>query len=342
MGFFTTFWSWLNGQLAAYIGTNTARLATVLEPAVISTATIYVMGWGYLQMTGKLDEPVLAGLKRLLTIAVVLGVGLHLWLYNSVIVDTFYKAPAELAAAVVGAADPVATIDAIWTSGGAVAGILWSKAGIMTGDLGFYLAGAVVWLLIGMLCVYAMFLIALANIALAVLLALGPLFISLVLFDSTRRYFAAWLGQLANYAFITVLTVMLAALLLQIVNSYAAQTAARGAAILTVDALNMVLIAALVFLVLRQVMPIAASLAGGASLTTLNVLSRGIAWSSHHAAKVATPAVANLAPRVVRTLARVVRGPVARVLTVTRQIQPVVVDRDGVDALSSKWRDQRN
>ena len=27
MGFFATFWVWLNGQLARYIGNNTARLA---------------------------------------------------------------------------------------------------------------------------------------------------------------------------------------------------------------------------------------------------------------------------------------------------------------------------
>ena len=43
-----------------------------------------------------------------------------------------------------------------------------------------------------------------------------------------QRFFAAWIAQLANYALITVLTVMVAALLLQIVQSYAAQTAARG------------------------------------------------------------------------------------------------------------------
>ncbi len=79
-----------------------------------------------------------------------------------------------------------------------------------------------------------------------------------------KRFFSAWIAQLANYALITVLTVMVSALLLQIVQSYATQTAARGAAILTVDALNMMLIAVLVFLVLRQVMPIAAALAGGA------------------------------------------------------------------------------
>ena len=52
---------------------------------------------------------------------------------------------------------------------------------------------------------------------LAVLLALGPLFVALLLFDGTRRFFEAWLAQLANYALITILTVLVAALLLQIV-----------------------------------------------------------------------------------------------------------------------------
>jgi type IV secretion system protein VirB6 len=268
MGFFATFWSWLNGQLAAYIGDNTSRLAAALEPAVVTLATIYVMAWGYLHLTGKITEPFEAGLKRVALIALILGAGLRLWLYNTVIVDTFYTAPAQLAAAVVGANDPVGTIDAIWDSGGAVAGNLWQKGGLLSGDFGFYLAGAVVWCLIGVLCVYAMFLIALSSIALAVLLALGPLFIALLFFDATRRFFTAWIAQLANYALITILTVMVAALLLKIVQSYAAQTAARGAAILTVDALNMMLIALLVLLVLRQVMPIASGLAGGGSLSS--------------------------------------------------------------------------
>src|SRR5215475_9418801 len=122
MGFFQTFWTWLNGQLTSYIGATTAKLASVLEPAVVTFATVYVMVWGYLQMTGKIDEPIVTGLKRFITLTVVLGVALHLWLYNSLIVDTFYQAPAQLAAALAGAPDPVNTIDAIWSNGGAVAG----------------------------------------------------------------------------------------------------------------------------------------------------------------------------------------------------------------------------
>jgi type IV secretion system protein VirB6 len=281
MGFFATFWSWLNGQLATYIGDNTARLASVLEPTVVTLAIIYVMAWGYLHLMGKIDEPVITGLKRICMVALILGVGLRLWLYNTVIVDTFYNAPAQLAAAMVGSSDPVSTIDTIWESGGAVGDSLWNKAASPLSGVGFYIAGAIVYCLMALLCVYAMFLIALSSIALAVLLALGPLFVALLLFDATRRLFVAWIAQLTNYALITVLTVMVAALLLRIVQSYAAQTAARGTDIVVVDALHMVLVAVLVFLILRQVMPIAAGLAGGVSLNSFGLVSRSISAGLH-------------------------------------------------------------
>jgi type IV secretion system protein VirB6 len=303
MGFFATFWSWLNSQLATYIGNNTARLAGVLEPTIVTLAVLYVMVWGYLQLTGQIEEPLVTGVKRIVTLAVVLGVTLNLWLYNSVIVDTFYTAPAQLAAAVVGAGDPVGTIDAIWESGGTVAGNLWTKGHVYDGSVGFVIAGAFVWCLMGLLCVYAMFLIALSNIALAVLLALGPLFIAMLFFDSSRRLFSAWIAQLANYALVTILTVMVAALLLQVVQSYAAQTAARGSAILTVDALHMMLIAGLVLLILRQVMPIASSVAGGGALSSFGILSRTLASNWRRGSAVAGSAAAYAAPWVLKTVA---------------------------------------
>ena len=134
------------------------------------------------------------------------------------------------------------------------------------------------WLLIGLLCVYTMFLIALSNVALSVLLALGPAFIVMLLFEGTRRFFLAWISQLLNYALVTILTVLMAALLLRIVQSYAAQTAARGAAILTVDALNMLLVSALVLLFMRQLMPIAAGASGGVALNSFGAVSRLVGW----------------------------------------------------------------
>jgi len=301
MGFFATFWTWLNGQLATYIGDNTARLAAVLEPAIVTLATVYVMAWGYLHLTGKIDEPILTGLKRICLIALILGVGLHLWWYNTLIVDTFYNAPAQLAAAMIGGGDAVTTIDTIWAHGGIVASNLWDKGGWSPGGWGFDVAGIVVYCLIGVLCVYAMFLIALSSIALAVLLALGPLFIALLFFESTKRLFVAWIAQLTNYALITVLTVMVAALLLQIVQSYATQTEALGSAILTVDVLNMLLMAVLVFLVLRQVMPIASGLAGGISLNSFGLGHRSVGEGMRALGRLGSPAAKWSAPLVAKT-----------------------------------------
>jgi len=343
MGFFATFWGWLNGQTATYIGENTARLAAVLEPAVVTLATIYVMAWGYLHLTGRIEEPLVTGLKRIALLAFILGVGLRLWLYNTVIVDTFYNAPAQLAAAVIGAGDPIGTLDAIWDQGGAVAGNLWVKGSVMNSDIGFYLAGAVVWSLVGALCAYAMFLIALSSIALAVLLALGPLFVVSLLFDATRRFFAAWMAQLANYALITILTVMVAALLLKVVQSYASQTLARGAGIVTVDALNMVLVAALVFLILRQVMPIASGLAGGLSLSSLSFVSRTLASAYRTGGAVLTPAAAYAAPLLASTLGRAARATGHSVrAAATHSGRFVHRGADaGIDALAQGWRKYR-
>jgi type IV secretion system protein VirB6 len=254
-----------------------------------------------------------------------------------VIVDTFYNAPAQLAAAVVGSTDPVATIDAIWERGGSVAGFLWDKSVPIFSDIGFKLAGAIVWCLIGLLCVYAMFLIALSNIALAVLLALGPLFIALWLFEATRRLCVAWLAQLTNYALITVLTVMVAALLLQAVRSYAVQTAALGAAMLTVDALNMALIAVLAFLVLRQVMPIASGLAGGVSLDSFGLGRRmaGGLRGLRDPAKVALKPIAGLALHGARSGWKAVHSTGVSFQDVPAKDVPRVL------ALGSRWRDRR-
>jgi type IV secretion system protein VirB6 len=274
MEFFETFWAWLNGELASYVGANTARVAAILEPVVVTLGTIYVMIWGYLQLTGRIEEPFVAGVKRLVTLAVVFGVSLHLWLYNTLLVDTFYNAPTEFAAAVVGASDPVKTIDAIWKAGGAVADQLFRDG--VPWHFGYILAALAVWIIIGLLCVYTMFLLALSSVALSVLLALGPFFVTFLLFDATRRFFEAWLAQLANYALITILTVMVAALMLHLVETYAQQTEALGIGIQTVDAINMLLATVLVFLFLRQVMPIAAGLAGAVALNSLGAVGRAI------------------------------------------------------------------
>lgn len=285
MGFFAEFSAWLNALLATYIGDNTARVAAVLEPAVITLGTIYVMVWGYLQLTGKIEEPFVAGVKRIVMLALILGVALRLWLYNSLIVDTFFEAPGDLAAGVIGAYDSVTVVDRIIFAGDEAGGLLIQKGGVFDGDFSYYVAGFAVYLIVGLTAIYTIFLLALSRIALSVLLALGPLFIALLFFETTKRFFESWIAQMANYAFITILTVLVAALMMTLVSTAAEQAASAGGGIEIAHAVRVCMAAGLTFLVMRQVMPMAAGLASGLALSTFGAVSAALAWGFGGAAR---------------------------------------------------------
>jgi type IV secretion system protein VirB6 len=285
MGFFAEFSAWLNAILTTYIGDNAARVATTLEPAIVTLATIYVMVWGYLHLSGQIEEPFVTGIKRIVALAVILGAALHLWLYNTLIVDTFFSAPTALAANVIGAYDPVTIVDQIINSGADTAEALLQKGGILNGNFSFYLAGIGVYIIVALTAIYTIFLLSLSRIALSVLLALGPLFMALLLFDSSKRFFEAWLAQLANYALITILTVLVAALMLALVGTAAAQAASTGGGIQIAQAVRVCMAAGLTFLVMRQVMPMAAGLASGLALSTFGAMSAAMGWAFGGAAR---------------------------------------------------------
>jgi type IV secretion system protein VirB6 len=273
MGFFAEFNTWLNALLNDYIQQYTAQMATLLEPAIVTLGTLYVLIWGFLHIAGRIEEPVLEGLKRIAILAAVFGVSLDLWLYNSVIVETFYRAPAALAGNLVGATDFVTIVDTILFRGDDVATALLAKAGVFHGNFSFYFAAIAVYVVIVLTAVYTMFLLTLSRIALSVLLAIGPLIIPLFLFSSTRRLVEAWLAQLATYAFVAVLAGLVAALMMHLIDQSAAQAEAAGGGIQIAQAVRVCIAAGFTFLVMRQVLPMAGGLASGVALSTFGIVS---------------------------------------------------------------------
>jgi type IV secretion system protein VirB6 len=289
MGFFAEFNLWLEAVLRTFISNNTAAMATILEPVIVTLGVLYVIVWGYLQLVGKVEEPFLTGVRRMLTLAVLLGVSLQGWLYNDVIVDTMFRAPAQLAASVLangGPTPPVAPeavsndtvtiIDEIFFDGDDAASLLLNKGEIFGKDIVFYFAGAAVYLAVGLTAIYTMFLLALSKIALSVLLAMGPIFVALLFFESTKRYFESWIAQLSNYAFLTILAVLVASLMLQVISTAAQAAVAAGQAIQIAHALKVCAAAVLTFLILRQVPAMAQGLASGMALSSLGTLSTAL------------------------------------------------------------------
>jgi type IV secretion system protein VirB6 len=272
MGFFAEFNAWLEALLRTFIADKTALIAQLLEPVIVTMGVLYVVLWGYLQIMGRVEEPFMVGVRRLLTLALILGVSLHLWAYNEVIVGFFFEAPQGLAAQMIGGTEmpeTVGIIDEIFFDGDDAASLLLTKGEIFNRNIIYYAAAGAVYLFVGATAVYTMFLLALSRIALCVLIALGPAFIALLFFETTKRFFEAWLAQLSNYAFLTILAVLVAALMLHVIATAAQQAVAAGPDIQIAHALRLCVAAALTLLIMWQAPSMAQGLASGVALSSL-------------------------------------------------------------------------
>ena len=276
MGFFAEFNGWLTTLLDTYIHQYTAQMAALLEPAIVTLGTLYVLVWGFLHIAGRIEEPILEGLKRIAILSLVFGLGLDLWLYDTVIVETFYRAPAALAGNLVGSTNFVTIVDTILFRGDDIASALLAKAGVFHGNFSFYFAAVAVYVVVVITAVYTMFLLTLSRIALSVLLAIGPLIIPLFLFQTTRRFVEAWFAQLATYAFVAVLAGLVAALMMHLIDQAAAQAEATGGNIQIAQAVRVCIAAGFTFLVMRQVLPMASGLASGVALSTFGIVSAAL------------------------------------------------------------------
>jgi type IV secretion system protein VirB6 len=276
VGFFAEFNGWLTTLLDTYIHQYTAQMAALLEPAIVTLGTLYVLVWGFLHIAGRIEEPILEGLKRIAILSLVFGLGLDLWLYDTVIVETFYRAPAALAGNLVGSTNFVTIVDTILFRGDDIATALLAKAGVFHGNFSFYFAAVAVYVVVVITAVYTMFLLTLSRIALSVLLAIGPLIIPLFLFQTTRRFVEAWFAQLATYAFVAVLAGLVAALMMHLIDQAAAQAEATGGNIQIAQAVRVCIAAGFTFLVMRQVLPMASGLASGVALSTFGIVSAAL------------------------------------------------------------------
>lgn len=274
----TGFFAWLNGQVHTFIAVQVGKVAALLTPAIVSLATIYVMAWGYLQLTGQIQEPILDGLKRIFIIAAVLIFSLGLAGNLAPILDVFVAGLQNLAAGILGAT-PMGTVDTIWAQGASVGDSLLSAGTVFdAAGVSYIAAGVIVYAAVGLTTIYVAFLLALALVALAIILALGPFFVAMLFFDSTKRFFEAWIAQLANYALIIVLTATAANLLLKAITTPLNSAVAAGVSVTVAEGFRLSVFCVFVFLLMRQILPMASGLASGIALSTSSLMSRTMAW----------------------------------------------------------------
>ena len=235
---------------------------------------MFIFLWGLALWRGLINEPLSDGVARVFRIVLIGTIALGTGVYGPVIASFIYNTPAQLATAVAGpGVTPYAVMDQALDTGNDIAGAFMSLFSLT--DLGpslvAILSAMVVWLFTAFVVLYGAALILLSKVVLGIVIALGPLFIALLLFDSTKRFFESWVGQALNYLFIyafVAATVNIMFALWRPQLDYALLHNTAGFSSL----LPMIIGGGASFIILMQVPALASGLAGGVQLGTLGAV----------------------------------------------------------------------
>ena len=145
-------------------------------------------------------------------------------------------------------------------------------------NFGQYFYASAVWFGTIGLAGYSTMLIILSKLAVAILLAVGPVFILLLIFTNTKGLFEGWLRTLLNYAVVPIFVYTLLALILTLMEQPLKMLESNtdtSSNLLTYIG-PFLLTAVVSILLLSQILNMAASVTGGVSLSTMGTG----AWTS--------------------------------------------------------------
>ncbi len=268
--FFAQFFLTLTTVSNTYINNRVQSIASWLSPTVAILMTIYVILWGVSMMRGAIQEPLWDGILRIFKIVAITGIALNVGNYSTYLGNFLEKGADEVSQVLIAApgaaqsdAEKTNLLDNALSSGFAAGNEAWNTGGLS--NISGYLIAAALWAATFILCLIAAFMLALVKIAITILVAIGPIFIVCIMFDTTKKFFDQWLGQVVNFMILEVLVVAGMSLLFSIFQAYADHAAATGNPG-TENIFYMGLSAGIGFLFIKEMPGVASALAGGVAL----------------------------------------------------------------------------
>jgi type IV secretion system protein VirB6 len=241
---------------------------------------LYIAFFGYLVLTGATEFTIWRAVRHLFVMSLVTSLATHWDIFAVFFNNVFTDGPAKLIAAITGGAyDPNAMLSDVFDKGILGANAINQNAGVWT--LGFLIIGYTVFYTTLVVIGYALYLLILAKMALAVLLGLAPLFFMLLLFSSTKDFFSQYLRQVFNFTMIPVFTSAILSLMLKIVDDAITQlqtTLASHTGHGGPECVYVLLCLIVLWLLLHQVPGLANGVSGGLQLNHGNLtgLAAGI------------------------------------------------------------------
>lgn len=260
---FAPAYAYVDGRLDAFLNEGVGNAMAEVAGPVRVALVLYVLLYGFAILRGAISEPIMDFAVRSVKLALIVVLAGTAAYGPWIAQPLFHSLPDTLTRAVGGASigDAGAAFDQFFNRAAYLGDKIAGEA-TLTDWTPLLLSGAV-WVCGALAAALGFGIVTLAKVALAFLVALGPIFIACSLFEASRRYFFGWLGQAVNY-------LVLFALILAVFQMVLAIVAEQWIAIEGDDPMAgglifiaLCLLGAIFFL---QTPAIAAGIAGGASI----------------------------------------------------------------------------
>jgi type IV secretion system protein VirB6 len=221
---FTDLTANIDAGIASSFGSAAAGMSAYVLPIGWTMFGITLLVYAVMVIEGKTNSPMKDWMVK--------GIGLLLILtatgtmYSSWVSGPLFALPNELATAVSGAPTSTAALDTLSDSldqmiMGLAQAMVSAFAGLNIGG-GFILLVCIGFVsiagsLLEISCVFNMIY---AKIGLAMVLAVGPFFVVMLLWQQTKGYFFSWFNTVLYFVFLTVMSTMVMVLFITIANKF--------------------------------------------------------------------------------------------------------------------------
>jgi type IV secretion system protein VirB6 len=259
-----------------------SSISVAIAPLVATGFSIWITIYGYAVMRNEVSDPFNVFFKNVIKNAFISVVALGVGFYQDHIIGSIYGFQDGMVATVtkstsitsINGSNVLSVIDNLNDKGGELAGIIMA-AGLVKLPVGGYLdiiAGYVVIFANAVLMIVCGCLALNAKLALALVLALGPLFIATLAFPVTARFFEAWMSKVLNYVLLTILLALSVAASIAIADSYLTNAINQVQSPLEpvnriTESVNFFVVYIILAVFTLQTPQIAAALSGGVSLS---------------------------------------------------------------------------
>ncbi|VEJ44505.1 type IV secretion system protein [Bartonella vinsonii] len=222
---FTQLFKHIDQATKTHVVDISLKAIATITPFVSIGLTIAFIVYGWLVIRGAIDMPASEFLSRCLRISIITSMALSVGLYQSEIANVIIEMPHNLLSALMKDApknnELISLIDKVAENGFTRASEAFEESAFLdTNGLLYGLFGILILLATSFLAAIGGAFILMAKIALILLVGLGPLFITALLWQPTYRFFEQWISQILSYTILIVLLATVFSLMMNIFANY--------------------------------------------------------------------------------------------------------------------------